>query len=926
MEYESSSGTATNGSDFNAVTETLTISAGETTATFDVVTTADAKDELDETGTVTLSNPTNATISDNTADLVITDDDTANITIANQTVAEDGIASFTVTMSTTSGGPVTVVYTSSTGASGDNATDGADYPGTTGTLTIPTGSTAGVFTIDTSSDNTDEPTETATITLSGATSATIVGSTTTADLVITDDDPTPAITIGNQSVTEGGTATFTATLSNPSSEDVTVEYVSSSGTATDGTDFTTITTTTLTIPAGQTSATFDVVTTEDNIDEANETGTITLQNASNASITGDTTTADFVITDDDATPSITIADQSVAEAGTATFTATLSGPSSSDVTVVYNTSSGTATDGTDYTGATNNTLTIPAGSTSGTFTVVTTADTDNEVDETASVTLSSATNATISDDTAVLTITDDDEVGISIGHATATEGGTGTFTVTLDKAPAEDVTIVYASGSGTATDGTDYTSTAGTITILAGQTTGTIEVPTTGDDTYEGNETATLTLSSATNATISGSTTTADLVINDDDAEPSITIANQTVTEAGTATFTVTLSNESTSNVTVEYASSSGVATEGTDYTGVAGTLTIAAGATTGTFTVVTNTDADAESTETAAITLSNATNATISDGSADLVIDDDGLAAVTPTMTLVNRTVSVFEAEDGTAYNNAQMATFTVTLDEAPTSQTTITYATSSSGSTATAGTNAGTESNANGTLTSSQSEDYNDYVATSGTLTFGVGETLKTFTVTVNEDYSNESTETVNINFTNPSGNAELSYSSATLQILDATGVDGVGSRIYTQYTLMDLDRSNNYGAYSPSSDPWILSVESLGTVLSQTISSTWNMNLSSWKNTSYWSYTSSYDQSGYVDTNSGGSISAGTKVNSYQIMFHQNANTLNYGSSQYVDFSNPILGIYTGSSTGRAAIQTDRLQVITIVSQVIHTLTRS
>ena len=263
MEYESSSGTATNGSDFNAVTETLTISAGETTATFDVVTTADAKDELDETGTVTLSNPTNATISDNTADLVITDDDTANITIANQTVAEDGIASFTVTMSTTSGGPVTVVYTSSTGASGDNATDGADYPGTTGTLTIPTGSTAGVFTIDTSSDNTDEPTETATITLSGATSATIVGSTTTADLVITDDDPTPAITIGNQSVTEGGTATFTATLSNPSSEDVTVEYVSSSGTATDGTDFTTITTTTLTIPAGQTSATFDVVTTED---------------------------------------------------------------------------------------------------------------------------------------------------------------------------------------------------------------------------------------------------------------------------------------------------------------------------------------------------------------------------------------------------------------------------------------------------------------------------------------------------------------------------------------------------------------------------------------------------------------------------------------------------------------------------------------
>ena len=96
----------------------------------------------------------------------------------------------------------------------------------------------------------------------------------------------------------------------------------------------------------------------------------------------------------------------------------------------------------------------------------------------------------------------------------------------------------------------------------------------------------------------------------------------------------------------------------------MAGTLTIAAGATTGTFTVVTNTDADAESTETAAITLSNATNATISDGSADLVIDDDGLAAVTPTMTLANRTVSVYRGRGwGQPIRSAQMER-PITLD----------------------------------------------------------------------------------------------------------------------------------------------------------------------------------------------------------------------------------------------------------------------
>ena len=865
VEYESSSGTATNGSDFTAVTETLTISAGETTATFDVVTTADAKDELDETGTVTLSNPTNATISDNTADLVITDDDTANITIANQTVAEDGIASFTVTMSTTSGGPVTVVYTSSTGASGDNATDGTDYPGTTGTLTIPTGSTSGVFTIDTTSDNTDEPTETATITLSGATSATIVGSTTTADLVITDDDDSPVITIGNQSVTEGGTATFSATLSNPSSEDVTVEYVSSSGTATDGTDFTTITTTTLTIPAGQTSATFDVVTTEDTTDEANETGTITLQNASNATITGDTTTADFVINDDDATPSITIADQSVDEAGTATFTATLSGPSSSDVTVVYNTSSGTATDGTDYTGATNNTLTIPAGSTSGTFTVVTTADTDNEVDETASVTLSSATNASISDDTAVLTITDDDEVGISIGHATATEGGTGTFTVTLDKAPAEDVTIVYASGSGTATDGTDFTSTAGTITILAGQTTGTIEVPTTGDDTYEGNETATLTLSSATNATISGSTTTADLVVNDDDSEPSITIANQTVTEAGTATFSVTLSNPTTSEVTVEYASGSGTATNGTDFTAVASTLTIAAGDTEGIFTVVTNTDSNAESTETASITLSNANNATISDSSADLVIVDDGLAVVTPTMTLANRTVSVTEAEDGDTSSSVKNGTFTITLDSAAAETVTIRYATSSS-----------------------SASSSSDYYAETGTVTIAAGQSTGTFDIGVREDYSVENDETVTINFTNPSGNVDLSYSTGEMVIKDGTGVSSTGSLMTEQHSITNY-KSGNSSAVRISNGFYI-ALETMGQVLTQTH---YFEPLYTWNNPA--SYDSSYgggNTYGYINGYS--SIAAGTKVNTYLVWSTNNAPT-RATSNQNVTFEYQVLGLY-------------------------------
>ena len=90
-----------------------------------------------------------------------------------------------------------------------------------------------------------------------------------------------------------------------------------------------------------------------------------------------------------------------------------------------------------------------------------------------------------------------------------------------------------------------------------------------------------ITLNSAVNATIDGDSTTADLVIDDDD-DYNLTIADTTVAEAdGTATFTVTMSTTSTEDVTVVYTTSTGTsngAIDGTDYTGTTGTLTILAG------------------------------------------------------------------------------------------------------------------------------------------------------------------------------------------------------------------------------------------------------------------------------------------------------------------------------------------------------------
>ena len=122
---------------------------------------------------------------------------------------------------------------------------------------------------------------------------------------------------------------------------------------------------------------------------------------------------------------------------------------------------------------------------------------------------------------AELVILDDDEPTLTIANETVSEANsTGTFTVTLDKTAAADVTVVYSIADGSsngATDGTDYTAVTGTLTITAGATSGEIEVPVILDSTDEVDETATLPLSSATSATIDGDTTTADFVITDDD-------------------------------------------------------------------------------------------------------------------------------------------------------------------------------------------------------------------------------------------------------------------------------------------------------------------------------------------------------------------------------------------------------------------------
>ena len=532
--YATSDGTATMGEDYASTSGTLTIAAGEVSATVEVPVLDDDDVEESETFTLTLSDAEHATIDDGEGQATIADDDepppelpTLSVDDPEVTEGEDATAAFTVTLSATSGDAVTVAYATSDGT----ATMGEDYTATNGTLTIPAGEVSATVEVPVLDDDDVEESETFTLTLSDAEHATIddgEGQATIAD----DDEPPPelpTLSVDDPEVTEGedATAAFTVTLSATSGDAVTVAYATSDGTATMGEDYAS-TSGTLTIAAGEVSATVEVPVLDDDDVEESETFTLTLSDAEHATI--DDGEGQATIADDDEPPpelpTLSVDDPEVTEGedATAAFTVTLSATSGDAVTVAYATADGTATMDEDYT-STSGTLTIAAGEVSATVEVPVLDDDDVEDDETFTLKLSDAEHATIDDGEGQATIADDDEpppplptLAIDDPTVAEAEGAEVVFTVALSSTTEDEVTVAYTTVDGTATQGEDYTSRSGTLTIPAGAESGEIRVPLVNDDAPEETETFAMKLSDAANATIDDDEGTA--TITDDDPPP----------------------------------------------------------------------------------------------------------------------------------------------------------------------------------------------------------------------------------------------------------------------------------------------------------------------------------------------------------------------------------------------------------------------
>ena len=526
-------GMATADVDYTSGTGTVNFEPGETEMMVTVTVMDDMLDEHDEMFSVMLSEAGYATIDDGMATgTIMDDDDSPMVSIADASADEaDGQLTFAVTLDAPSALPIGVNYATGDMETPDDmygmATADVDYTSGTGTVNFEPGETEMMVTVTVMDDMLDEHDEMFSVMLSEAGYATIDDGMATGTIM--DDDDSPALTVADASAAEStGQIVFTVSLDAPSGLPVGVDYSTGDIQVPDGSytmamvgvDYTAANGM-LEFEPGMTELTVEVALLDDALDEKDEQFAITLSNSmyGNFAADADAVAAIGTIMDDDDAPTMSIGDASGNEAvGQLMFAVTLSAPSGLPIAADYATAPGTAMAGEDYETA-SGTLDIAPGGTSTMIAVTVVADDVHEAEETFTVNLSGAMYSTLDDASAVGTIADDDPPPtLAIADSTASESaGQMTFTVTKSGATALPASVAWATSSGTATAGEDYTESSGTLNFAPGENSMTLSVPIMADDRYEGEEHFTVTLSGSSNSTLDDASATG--TITDDDAE-----------------------------------------------------------------------------------------------------------------------------------------------------------------------------------------------------------------------------------------------------------------------------------------------------------------------------------------------------------------------------------------------------------------------
>ncbi|NBQ86053.1 MAG: hypothetical protein EBU07_00990 [Betaproteobacteria bacterium] len=514
------------GEDYISTSGSLTIPAGRTMVQIPVTILGDDLREGDEVFELVLSDLVGAGFAKGetmTAIGTITDDEPV-ITVSDAKLMEGNSGNakmqFVVKLAAPVDHPVSFNYRTEDAAVSNTAVAGTDYTGVSGSITIGANKTTAFIDVPIIGNTAAQTDRVFKLVLTDAQGAGFAkGDIATATGTIVDDDP--IITVADAKAVEAGTGDITkvqfrVTLSEPSSQEVSLKYKTVESTAgnaaVQGTDYAAATGT-LKIPAGRTSGIIEVSIIGDTVREGDEVFSLVLSDATNAAFAkGDSLTLTGTIRDDE--PLLAVNSPSVVEGragatGKMVFMVQLSSPATTNVTVKYQTQDATddnaATQGEDYT-ASQGSITIPRGWTTGMIEVPILGDGIYEGDEALNLVLYDVVGAGFPSGfklTASGTIKDDEPL-ISATDMKVTEGARGAvtkmvFPIRLSNAALQDVTFKYetvqSTGALVATPGKDFTSVSGTLTIPKGSTMGYINVDILDDTLSEGSETFNLVLS-----------------------------------------------------------------------------------------------------------------------------------------------------------------------------------------------------------------------------------------------------------------------------------------------------------------------------------------------------------------------------------------------------------------------------------------------
>ena len=413
VEYATAAATATAGRDYTEASGTLTFAPGDIKKTITVALLDDDVHEGSETFSVSLSDADGAMLEDGTGTGTIVDDDESPlVTIHGSEGPENGHLDFVVTLSTSSEATVSMDYLTDTGIPAKPAPAFAladadsDFVHKEGTLNFAPGETSKTIRVRLLADTLSEAAEAVLVTMSnpvnvgfelreGSDECPWGGCNLEACCdcgIILDVTPDPTLAVADAEIAEdGGTLSFSATLSAESASDVTVSYATSDGTAVAGDDYEAASGV-LTFAAGETEREIEVAVLDDSVEEPDESLTLTLSDPVNA-VLGDAVAKGTILDDDEAPTAITLSavpGRVLEDQGptTVAVTATLDkSPRGQPTTVTVSVAGSGDPHAVDFDPVADFAITIPANAASvtGTFTLTPENDRSVEPNETLSV-------------------------------------------------------------------------------------------------------------------------------------------------------------------------------------------------------------------------------------------------------------------------------------------------------------------------------------------------------------------------------------------------------------------------------------------------------------------------------------------------------------------------------------------------------------